>query len=102
MAANSPEVSSPPRQHDRRRHERIFEAVKQLRLVVDDCILVTVDWSTGGCLVVAPPEMKVGDNVTGTLESPLGVLMGTITSEIIRIDDQGLAALRFTNYDSLL
>ena len=102
MFAKSPEKSSPPGQADRRRNERLYEAVKQLHFVFDDCTLVTVNWSTGGCLVHAPPEMKVGDNVAGTLETRQGIPISIITAEIIRIDDQGRAALRFTTYDSLL
>ena len=102
MWADSPEVSSPPRQADRRRHERLHEAVKQLRFVFDDCTLVTVNWSTGGCLVHAPPEMKVGDTVAGALETRQGIPISIITAEIMRFDDQGRAALRFTNYHSLL
>ncbi len=102
MLANSPEVCSQPRQSDRRKHERIFDPEKQLRFDNDDCELVTIDWSLGGCLVHAPVEWMVGDNVTGTLESHQGVPMGTITSEIMRIDDQGRAALRFTYVAPLL
>ncbi len=68
----------------------------------DDCTLVTVNWSTGGCLVYAPPEMMIGDTVAGTLETREGIPISIISAEIIRIDDQGRAALRFTNYHSLL
>lgn len=102
MFAKSPEKPSPPGQAERRRHERLYEAVKQLHFVFDDCTLVTVNWSTGGCMVQAPPEMKVGDSIRGALETREGIPISIISSEIIRIDDHGRAALRFTAFDTLL
>ena len=102
MSADSPEVSLPPQRDDRRRYERIYEAEKQLHLIVNDHKMVTSDWSIGGCLVDALQEWKVGDTVVGTLESHQGSPKGAIISEIIRIDDQGRAALRFTILAPLL
>ena len=101
MSTTSAKASWPPHQDNRRQHERIFEPGRQLRLVVDDGTLlsakhVTENWSAGGCLVDALEHWKVGDTVAGTLESQNGVPMGAIISEIVRIDDQGRAALNFS------
>ena len=92
---HSPKKSSPPRPSDERRYERIFEADQQLHLVVDDHELMTINWSTGGCLVDCLPEWKKGDTVAGSIETLIGVPMGAVVAEILRIDDQGRAALRF-------
>ncbi len=53
-------------------------------------------------MVQAPPEMKVGDSIRGALETREGIPISIISSEIIRIDDHGRAALRFTAFDTLL
>jgi|TARA_B100000315_G_C14484029_1_gene544316 hypothetical protein len=101
MSANSTEASWSPHQDNRRKHERIFEKEKQLRLVIDDGTLVwqkllTINWSAGGCLIFGPPGFEVGDTVAGTLVSCQGDSVVTITAEILRIDDDGRAALCFT------
>ena len=102
MLAKSSEVFLPSRHDNRRRYERIFEAEKQLYIIVNDRKLVTSNWSISGCLVDALQEWKVGDTVAATLESHQGSPKGAIISEIIRIDDQGRAALRFTILAPLL
>ncbi len=96
MSADSPEVSLPPRRDDRQRYERIYEAEKQIHLIANDHNMVTSDWSISGCLIDPLQEWRVGDTVVGTLESHQYVPKGAIISEIVRIDVQGRAALRFT------
>lgn len=103
MPAQTTNDGLPPRDHDdRRRYRRNFEADQQLRFIVDDREVATINWSSGGCLVEALKHWKVGDTVAGTLESSDGVPMGAIISEIVRIDDQARAALRFTTVAPLL
>ena len=92
---------STPHHDERRRHRREFAPNQQLHLVVNHRELATINWSAGGCLVDALEHWKVGDTVAGTLESQNGVPMGAIISEIVRIDDQGRAALNFSTIEPL-
>jgi hypothetical protein len=102
MPANSPRSSSPPRHAERRREARLHDAVKQLHFVFDGCTLVTVNWSTGGCMVQAAPGMEAGDMVEGALQTREGIPISIIAAQILRIDDLGRAALRFDAFDSLI
>ncbi len=89
------DTSLASRRDERRKFERYFDPDSQLQLVVDHRELTTINWSPGGCLVNALKHWKIGDSVAGTLESREGVPMGAVISEVVRIDDDGRAALRF-------
>lgn len=110
--SNTPEPSSPPQPNarhqekprgaERRKDKRLYDTLKQLHFIFDGCTMVTVNWSTGGCMVKAAAGMKAGDTVTGALETREGVPISIISAGIMRIDDRGYAALKFIQFDSLL
>ena len=106
MSTTSAKASWPPHQDNRRQHERTFEPGRQLRLVVDDGTLlsakhVTENWSAGGCLVYGPPDWQVGETITGMLESRQGSPAINVTATILRIDEDGRAALQFTKVEPI-
>ena len=71
-----------------------------MQIVVDHRELSTINWPPVG-LVSALKHWKVGDRIAGTLESREGVPMGAVISEVVRIDDEGRAALRFVTVAQL-
>jgi hypothetical protein len=87
---------------ERRKFQRFNDPKNQLHLVVDHRELKTINWSSGGCLVKALDHWQVGDSVAGTLETRQGVPMGAVISEVLRIDEEGRAALKFTTIAPLL
>ena len=81
---------------ERRRHPRLREPV--MTLVVGGRKLKTVDWSLGGCLVVAaevgPGPFRVGDRIEGKLRLPR-VPQGDFIAEVVRQTDKGELGLRW-------
>ncbi|MBT3629616.1 MAG: hypothetical protein HOM52_00840 [Rhodospirillaceae bacterium] len=95
MLARKSEHTSERRTGDLCKYERISEAEKQLHIIVDGEKFPTINWSVNDCLVDGLKGQKLGDRVAGTIETLHAVPMGAFISEVVRIDDQGRAALRF-------
>jgi hypothetical protein len=81
---------------ERRQHPRLREPA--ITLVVGGRKIRTVDWSLGGCLVVAehvgPGPHRVGDQVGGKLRLAK-VPQGEFLAEVVRQTDKGELGLRW-------
>ena len=76
MPSDTKNDQSSLKYEERRRYCRELDADLQLHFVVNGHELVTVNWSTGGCLVKTFDHWKAGDTNVGTLESHDGTPQG--------------------------
>src|SRR5260221_10960099 len=81
---------------ERRQHVRLREPA--ITLVIDGRKIKTIDWSTGGCLVVdadlGPGTRHIGEKLKGTLRLSK-VPSGEFLAEVVRRTDRGELGLRW-------
>src|SRR5713226_8140350 len=84
---------------ERRQHPRLREPA--ITLVIEGRKVKTIDWSLGGCLIVAadlgPPSRHVGEKLGGTLRLAK-VPKGEFMAEVVRKTDRGELGLRWLEF----
>ena len=82
-----------------RKHERVYDKKRQLRIKSGEREGRTSNWSEGGFLSSGLDGYGANDHIEGTMEGPGGAPV-RFAGKVVRVDDEGRRAVQLVSLDS--
>ncbi|MDP6589584.1 MAG: PilZ domain-containing protein [Alphaproteobacteria bacterium] len=83
----------------RRKHERVFDKKRQLRIKSGEREGRTSNWSEGGFLSNGLDDYHANDHIEGTMEGPGGAPV-RFAGKVVRVQEDGMRAVQLVSLGS--